>query len=291
MGLPARCTTPGVSCWGATANGKLGAGKFAEDACSLGPVGSAPCSRRPRVVTGINDATQVSAGSGLACALRASGRVSCWGSNAVGSLGSGSSEGPETCPLPGQDVSETCSRVPIEVKGLSDATHVSVGLAAACVTTKQSEVRCWGANGAGRLGTGGVDGPQTCDVGTIKSACALVPSPVTGLTGAVVVSMGLQDACAGTSTGDVFCWGAALLGGIGTEAPTQPCQLNAYTTRQHACVPIPAKLAFSATATGASGTGSPNAAPAACKTVTGTDGTTLEVVPTAVRPARRPSAL
>jgi len=65
-----------VWCWGTTADGQNG------NATTLTPVQT-----QPTQVTGIENATQISAGFNHVCALLASGGVSCWGYNNFGQLG------------------------------------------------------------------------------------------------------------------------------------------------------------------------------------------------------------
>lgn len=69
-----------VWCWGSNEYGGLGQG--AED--TIG---------HPEPVrVDVTDAVQVGAGEGHACALLRTGRVECWGSNALGQMGSGSTD-------------------------------------------------------------------------------------------------------------------------------------------------------------------------------------------------------
>ncbi len=67
-----------VSCWGNNPNGALGAG--AGDAGAF--------SKTPLDVAGITDAVDVSCGLGFTCVIRQGGKVSCWGVNDKGQLGS-----------------------------------------------------------------------------------------------------------------------------------------------------------------------------------------------------------
>lgn len=73
-------STGKVSCFGNDPNGALGGGGSDAAGYSVTPV----------EVTGISDAQDVSLGSGFSCALRAGGKVSCWGANDKGQLGAGS---------------------------------------------------------------------------------------------------------------------------------------------------------------------------------------------------------
>ncbi|HTY95727.1 MAG TPA: hypothetical protein VMB91_01715 [Solirubrobacteraceae bacterium] len=65
-----------VECWGPNADGQLGDGER-ETGPSLTPV----------QVIGLEDATQISASRGTACALLASGHIKCWGEGRSGQLG------------------------------------------------------------------------------------------------------------------------------------------------------------------------------------------------------------
>src|SRR3954468_14109464 len=83
-------TTGGVRCWGADPEGNLGNG-------TSGIGGSGSDSPTPVAVTGLGANVRqvasggfVSYGSGFSCAVTTSGAVKCWGYNAFGQLGSGS---------------------------------------------------------------------------------------------------------------------------------------------------------------------------------------------------------
>ena len=73
------CDTGGVVCWGANYWSELGNGTTDTDN-SISPV----------AVTGLSGAIEISLGGMHSCALRATGEVVCWGSNAFGQLGDGS---------------------------------------------------------------------------------------------------------------------------------------------------------------------------------------------------------
>ena len=109
-----------ASCWGRNSHEQLG-----DEASSDGG---------PNAVTVdvLMDVVSVSAGAFHACALRANGRVSCWGSNSsrqLGTSGVGSS-----------------SPTPLEVSSVFDATSVTGGFKHTCANLANGRVRCWGGN-------------------------------------------------------------------------------------------------------------------------------------------------
>jgi alpha-tubulin suppressor-like RCC1 family protein len=165
-----------VSCWGS--NGLIG---------TLGD-GTLDDSVVATSVVGITDATQISAGGGHACARRATGTISCWGSNASGELGNGVAGG--------------ISDVPVTVAGLTDAISVSAGENITCAVRATGTVACWGAGAHGALGNGSIASSST-------------PVGVSGLGDAVSVAVGTDGsapgadgACAQRATGATVCWGA-----------------------------------------------------------------------------------
>jgi alpha-tubulin suppressor-like RCC1 family protein len=169
-------------CWGANDTGQLGNG-------STSP------STVPVTVTGVTDATAVTAGGttdssnierGHACALLTDGTVWCWGRNANGQLGDGTN---------------IDASAPVEVEGLSNATAVSAGGLYTCAIRSDQTVACWGADGSGQLG----DGSNT-DSNT--------PVAVQTLTGVTSLAAGAYHTCA-VSSGNIYCWGQDDRGQLG----------------------------------------------------------------------------
>ncbi len=124
-------TNKTVACWGINHGGQLGTGKKDDDQSS------------PATVAGINDAKQLSGGGSHFCALRESGGVVCWGSNAYGQLGDGT-----------EDVT---TNLPTNVAGLTDAVEIASGWLFTCARRSTGAVVCWGANDKGQHGSGNVD--------------------------------------------------------------------------------------------------------------------------------------
>ena len=121
-----------ISCWGANSFGRLGNGQSGRNAKSAVPV----------QVSGITDATAITAGSGHSCALHQDGSVSCWGFNLFGGLGNGQSGRNADSPLP------------VQVSGITDATAITAGSGHSCALHQDGSVSCWGSNDDGQLGNG-----------------------------------------------------------------------------------------------------------------------------------------
>lgn len=96
--------------------------------------------RHAEPIAGLDDALAVSAGHEFVCALRATGRVACWGENDRGQLGDGGADH-----TPGALV---------EPIGLPPSILVTSGWRHACALDEAGVVRCWGRDWEGQLGDG-----------------------------------------------------------------------------------------------------------------------------------------
>jgi len=106
--------------------------------------------------------------------------------------------------------------------------YVAVGRQHTCALTKDDEIRCWGDNFAGQLGTATT---STC----VFSSCSLVPVPVTCPAGEICkfrsLAAGGDHTCAVDTNGKAWCWGE--------DGPaTGPSSFG--TLPKHAHRPIPA---------------------------------------------------
>ena len=122
-------------------------------------------------------------GNSSACAIKADHTVLCWGNNAYGELGTGSS-------------TPSASSVPVSVVGVSGVAQIIASGDTYCAVKTDTTVVCWGSGSGGELGNGSVI-PQDFTPG----------APVTGLTGVVQVAGGFHHFCAVKSDTTLVCWG------------------------------------------------------------------------------------
>jgi alpha-tubulin suppressor-like RCC1 family protein len=239
-------STGAAYCWGLNPYGELGIGT------TTGPQqcgGSLACSLVPAAVLGGLKFTAVSARDYFTCGLTTTGVAECWGLNADGQLGTGTTmqsttpaavtgglsftaisanEGyPFACGVTSTSAAYCWGNnrlgglgigsadlnahpTPVAVTGGLSFTTVTGGFAFACGVTAAGAASCWGQNGYGQLGSG-VTGPQSCNA----QACNPAPVAVVGGHSFTVASAGGSHACGVTSTGAAYCWGDNTSGELG----------------------------------------------------------------------------
>ncbi len=170
------------------------------------------------------------------CAVGPDRRAFCWGDNAEGQLGNGTT---------------AVSDRPVFVAPFDDVVDVSAGYTHSCLVRVNGDVYCWGKNDRGQLGDGtkidrravgmlamtnarkvGVAGWHTCAITSIGGVrCwgdgyygALGDGAyerrtryvdVQGLSGVRSLAVGVMHNCASTDQGKVYCWGRAIFGQLG----------------------------------------------------------------------------
>lgn len=168
-----------VLCWGYNGSGQLGIPSSAEESlipavvydapssvtsittgaehsCAVTSAGAAQCwgenrsgqvgndstfdAGLPTDVVGLSSGvTRIAAGQSHTCALTSGGSVKCWGANAAGQLGDGTT---------------TQRLTPVDVIGITGATAIAVGTDHSCAILGNGSARCWGYNVVGQVGDG-----------------------------------------------------------------------------------------------------------------------------------------
>jgi alpha-tubulin suppressor-like RCC1 family protein len=211
----------------------------------LGKTGEGTKGGPPQPVPGLSGvkaiATYGSLDSFTSLALLSDGKVVAWGENRDGSLGDGTSTGPEK----GAE-GEPFSTAPVEVQGLTEVTAIAPGLA----LRRNGTVMAWGANGNGQLGDGTNTGPESCteffgatEVHGIP--CATVPVEVSGLTGvsAIAAPDSSEDSSFALLTnGTVMAWGDNFVGSLGGGIFEGPTKCTSGSVLSEFCSKVPVKV-------------------------------------------------
>jgi len=148
--------------------------------------GVACASERTPLVTGMRDGARLALGGAHSCVVGSDGNVRCWGANASGQLGDGTT---------------TDRRTPVLVANLTQVVSVAAGTAHTCALRAAGTVHCWGSSANDQIGPG--------------TASRSTPLQVAGLAGIVSITAGARHSCALDGTGVVRCWGDNTQGQLG----------------------------------------------------------------------------
>jgi len=165
-----------VLCWGYNGTGQLGNGTTTDNA-TPGQVSFQRSAPAPDLL---------SAGATHTCANTGRG-VACWGANANGQLGDGTT---------------TFRATPVYPAGVDGTISLAAGISHTCAVRADGTVRCWGVNADGQLGDG-------------TTTQRLTPTLVPGITDALQVAVGWYHTCIRRATGTVSCFGRGEHGAIG----------------------------------------------------------------------------
>jgi hypothetical protein len=193
----------GVWCWGNGSNYELGTGLNSNSQVAI------PVHTDSSLTTQFGaDVDQLSVADHI-CARRTDGSAWCWGTNAHGEVGAGT----------------TMMQHPYPVKVgnlMNSVASISVGAMQTCASTTDGSVYCWGYGAYGILGQGTTammsNTPVQILSGMAGSAAFTGAAQVT-----VDFSGSYSNACALKTDRTIWCWGS----GIGSMAPT-PMTANQF---------------------------------------------------------------
>lgn len=163
-------------CWGLNYHGELGNGVIGTS------IGTTPT----LVAGGLRFSSISAGGGGFACGLTSTGAAYCWGSNRHGTLGIGSTTGPQQC-----EHDEACSSTPVAVVGGLAFRSISAGYFHACGVTTDGAAYCWG--------------EPTWDTPHPT------PTRVAGGISFSSLSVGYRKACGISIGGAAYCWSPVVL--------------------------------------------------------------------------------
>lgn len=237
-----------VSCWGSNASGQLGQlPSNVTTTCTQSSGAKVPCLTSPAQVPNLSNVADVGAGEQHTCVRKTDRTVACWGDNARGQLGDGTT---------------TARAAPAAVIGLgTDIVELAVGRFFSCARHATGKVSCWGGNGSGQVGDGTtVDAIRPADLagfndvrqlglgrdhgcllrdgatvwcwggnafgqlGNATNDGSLTPVRVTGLGGIQTIAVGSVHSCARSTTGQVSCWGENVVNELGDGTTTNRWQ-------------------------------------------------------------------
>jgi alpha-tubulin suppressor-like RCC1 family protein len=169
-----------VVCWGSNTAGQRGI------------PGLTTVPSEPATVVPLANVRAIANGGTVICGLTTGAEVYCWGQNALGQRGVGTTAAQPTEP----------TRVP----GLRDVRELWAGYDSVCARRADGVILCWGRNTSGELGLGDA---------TNRASPTVVPA----WAGATSLSMGANVTCA-VLRGEVWCSGASADGALGLGSVT-----------------------------------------------------------------------
>jgi alpha-tubulin suppressor-like RCC1 family protein len=177
-------------CWGANFMGQAGLGTT-NFSVSV-----------PTLVPSMSNVVEISSAGTAAhfCARKTDNTVWCWGWNADGQIGDGTS-----------GTSNQIRATPKQVSGV-EAVALALGSRHSCAIVLGLGARCWGRNDSGQLGDNSTEN-RTLPV-QVKTG------PSTNLVQVASIGLGNWHSCATRTNGEVWCWGANNNHQLGQTTPT-----------------------------------------------------------------------
>jgi alpha-tubulin suppressor-like RCC1 family protein len=153
----------------------------------------------------------ISLGKYYSCASRTTGKLVCWGINAHGQLGDGTT---------------VDHHHPTEVNTNGPVVIIAAGCYHTCAVVETGALQCWGRNQEGQMGNDGSG--RGVDVGIDGTRSTLLPQDIKLPERVTAVALGAFHSCVLLDkTGVVSCWG-----------DNQRMQLGNFSTVQYSDVPV-----------------------------------------------------
>lgn len=187
-------------CWGKGALGQLGSGAAATVGAAAGDVPVTPD------VNG--QAKGLLAGRNHTCILRGDSSVVCFGDNALGQLGVGSTIG-----VGNRDGTMGTALASVDLGAGFKVQKLAGGLDFACALSDQGKIKCWGSNESGQLGQGII--AATRGSGPFQMGDALAFTDLGEKQLATDLQCGFYHCCATTLQNTMKCWGGNDSGQLG----------------------------------------------------------------------------
>lgn len=188
-----------VYCWGYNTVGQLGDGTNQDRSVpTLVQQGAIPTGATVK---------SISAGETQSCAVTTAGGVYCWGSNANGRLGDGTTVDrnvPVVIQMPGGVAIDSVSVGNNSATGGNYNNHI-------CARSISGGAYCWGNNSSGQLGDGTTTSRTSPVAVQYGSASNAIPADVT----IREITTGSWFTCAIASNDQAYCWGYNLHGQLG----------------------------------------------------------------------------
>ena len=200
-----------MTCWGENAEGQLGMGNTTDLGSQADQVGDSVS--YVSLPTG-SSVTSMALGAAHTCVLFSDGNVTCWGDNAYGQLGIGSTN----------DIGDGAGEMGDSLTNITwptgrSAVDITAGDGFTCAHLDNNDVICWGRNDVGQLGRGNALNYGDSSGETISSLSA-----VDFGWQADGIDAGRDHICVFSRPSAVKCWGGGDEGQLG--APVTPSGPN-----------------------------------------------------------------
>ena len=193
-----------MTCWGENAEGQLGMGNTTDLGTQTDQVGDSVA--YVSLPTGVT-VSAMALGKTHTCVLYDDGNVACWGDNAYGQLGIGSTD----------DIGDGGGEMGNSLTNITwptgrYASSITAGDGFTCAILDNDDVLCWGLNDVGQLGLGNTNNYGDSSGEAISSLSGI---DLGGSFVAEAIDAGRDHICAKDYPNTIKCWGGNANGQLG----------------------------------------------------------------------------